>query len=276
MAGRAPAGVRRPQPGVRGRGGAARVVPGPRRRGIAGTRRPGAGPVRCRRRPPGARRRAGVRPCRVEAVARIGGPARARVDALGWDVHGRDHDGGLRHHVTITGGGTTGTVTGTTVVVAPLGVVEPGELHERAAKTMPTSTSTPATALPMMLRELGRRTLGCVIRGAFLGDSGIRLDPGWRTSMMRAFASIGQLRDRPITVRERRARLDGMPRTRRSIPLVACAVGLVLIGWGVVRTADSAQRIAGDHGVAERVVGVGAGTGSRAGGARGLAVRAHR
>ena len=59
--------------------------------------------------------------------------------------------------------------------------------------------------------------------------------------MMRAFASIGQLRDRPITVRERRARLDGMPRTRRSIPLVACAVGLVLIGWGVVRTADSAH-----------------------------------
>ena len=59
--------------------------------------------------------------------------------------------------------------------------------------------------------------------------------------MMRAFASIVQLRDRPITVRERRARLDGMPRTRRSIPLVACAVGLVLIGWGVVRTADSAH-----------------------------------
>ena len=62
--------------------------------------------------------------------------------------------------VTTTGGGTTGTVTGTTVVVAPLGVVGPGELHERAAKTMPTSASTPATALPMMLRELGRRDGG--------------------------------------------------------------------------------------------------------------------
>jgi hypothetical protein len=59
--------------------------------------------------------------------------------------------------------------------------------------------------------------------------------------MMRALASIGQLRDRAITVRERRARLDGMPRLRRSAPLVACAVGLVLIGWGVVRTADSAH-----------------------------------
>jgi hypothetical protein len=32
-----------------------------------------------------------------------------------------------------------------------------------------------------------------------------------------------------------------MPRTRRSVPLAACAVGLVLIGWGVVRTADSAH-----------------------------------
>jgi hypothetical protein len=32
-----------------------------------------------------------------------------------------------------------------------------------------------------------------------------------------------------------------MPRTRRSAPLVACAAGLVLIGWGVVRTADSAH-----------------------------------
>jgi hypothetical protein len=59
--------------------------------------------------------------------------------------------------------------------------------------------------------------------------------------MMRASASIGQLRDRAITVRERRARLDEMPRTRRSAPLAACAVGLVLIGWGVVRTADSAH-----------------------------------
>lgn len=32
-----------------------------------------------------------------------------------------------------------------------------------------------------------------------------------------------------------------MPLTRRSAPLVACAVGCVLIGWGVVRTADSAH-----------------------------------
>ena len=69
--------------------------------------------------------------------------------------------------VTTTGGGTTGTVTGTTVVVAPLGVVEPGELHERAAKTMPTSASTPATALPMMPRELAR-VGGRGIAGPFL------------------------------------------------------------------------------------------------------------
>jgi hypothetical protein len=68
--------------------------------------------------------------------------------------------------VTATGGGTTGTVTGTTVVVAPLGVFGPGELHESAAKTMPTSASTPTTALPMMLRELARR--GCVIAEPFL------------------------------------------------------------------------------------------------------------
>ena len=63
--------------------------------------------------------------------------------------------------VTITGGGTTGTVTGTTVVVGPVAPGELGVLHERAARVMPTSTRTPATALPMMPpREVGRRDLG--------------------------------------------------------------------------------------------------------------------
>src|SRR3954469_23351623 len=52
--------------------------------------------------------------------------------------------------VTVAGAGRTETVTGMTVVVGPVAAGELGELHESAAKTMPTSTRTPAIALPMM------------------------------------------------------------------------------------------------------------------------------
>jgi hypothetical protein len=64
--------------------------------------------------------------------------------------------------VTTTGGGTTGTVTGTTVVVGPVAEDEPGELHESAAKMTPTSTRTPAIALPMMPPRGGTRRDGGV------------------------------------------------------------------------------------------------------------------
>ncbi len=45
----------------------------------------------------------------------------------------------------------------------------------------------------------------------------------------------------PVTLRDPRAKLGAMSRRRRAAPHVACAVGLVLVGWGVVRVADPAH-----------------------------------
>ena len=177
----------------------------------------------------------------VEAVARVGGAARARVDALGWDVHrgDGDHDGGLRHLCDDH----------------RRGHHRHGHRHDRGRRAAGRGRAGRAAreggeddaderqhARDRAADDAARagRVGAVVIAGPFLAIPEFDWTPvenidDARLRVNRPFARS------PDHCAERRARLDGMPRTRRSIPLVACAVGLVLIGWGVVRTADSAH-----------------------------------